>query len=43
MKENSDAILGEIPIAPRVGLEELDLGVHALCGGVGDAMFRVGE
>ena len=43
MKENRDAILGEIPIAPRVGFGELDLGIHALCSGVGDAMFRVGE
>ena len=43
MEENRDAVLSEIPIASRVGFDELNLGVHAFCGGVGDAMFRVGE
>ena len=43
MKENRDAILGKIPVAAGIGFEKLDLGVHAFCGGVGDAMFRVGE
>ena len=39
MEENRDAILGEIPIAAGVGFEELDLGIHALCGGVSDRCF----
>ena len=43
MEENRDAVLSEIPIAAGVSFEELDLGIHAFCGGVGDAMFCVGE
>ena len=41
MEENRDAILGKIAVAAGVGFEELDLGIHALCGGVGERCFVV--
>lgn len=40
-EREGDAILGEIPTAPCVRFEELDRGVHALCGGVGERCFVV--
>ena len=43
MKEDGDAVLGEVAIAPGIGLEELDLAVGAFGDGVRDPMFRVGK
>ena len=43
MEENRDAVLSEIPIDTSVDFEELNLGIHAFCGGVCDAMFCGGE
>ena len=41
MEENRDAILGKVAVAAGIGFKELDLGVHAFCGGAGVRCFVV--